>query len=106
MSDEFNENLNHNNNGATGQTGNGNYQYHSSYSTGYQSNGSGSSYQAGGNGSYDPNGNGGKKRGGKKHGGMAVIAVLLAAAVGVAGGFYARDLTQGEAPAKTEESAA
>ena len=106
MSDEFNENLNQNNNGATGQTGNGNYQYHSSYSTGYQSNGSGSSYQAGGNGSYDPNGNGGKKRGGKKHGGMAVIAVLLAAAVGVAGGFYARDLTQGEAPAKTEESAA
>ena len=106
MSDEFNENLNQNNNGATGQTGNGNYQYHSSYSTGYQSNGSGASYQAGGNGSYDPNGNGGKKRGGKKHGGMAVIAVLLAAAVGVAGGFYARDLTQGEAPAKTEESAA
>ena len=47
MSDEFNENLNQNNNGATGQTGNGNYQYHSSYSTGYQSNGSGSSYQAG-----------------------------------------------------------
>lgn len=106
MSDEFNENLNQNNNGATGQTGNGNYQYHSSYSTGYQSNGSGASYQAGGNGSYDPNGNGGKKHGGKKHGGMAVIAVLLAAAVGVAGGFYARDLTQGEAPAKTEESAA
>lgn len=105
MSDEFNENLNQNNNGATGQTGNGNYQYHSSYSTGYQSNGSGSSYQAGGNGSYDPNGNGGKKRGGKKHGGMAVIAVLLAAAVGVAGGFYARDLTKREAPAKTEESA-
>lgn len=105
MSDEFNENLNQNNNGATGQTGNGNYQYHSSYSTGYQSNGSGASYQAGGNGSYDPNGNGGKKRGGKKHGGMAVIAVLLAAAVGVAGGFYARDLTKGEAPAKTEESA-
>lgn len=105
MSDEFNENLNQNNNGATGQTGNGNYQYHSSYSTGYQSNGSGSSYQTGGNGSYDPNGNGGKKRGGKKHGGMAVIAVLLAAAVGVAGGFYARDLTKGEAPAKTEESA-
>ena len=106
MSDEFNENLNQNNNGTTGQTGNGNYQYHSSYSTGYQSNGSGASYQAGGNGSYDPNGNGGKKRGGKKHGGMAVIAVLLAAAVGVAGGFYARDLTQGEAPAKTEERAA
>ena len=107
MSDEFNnENLNQDSQGATGQTGNGNYQYnsdgngtyHSSYSTGYQSNGNGSSYQNNGNGYSYQNGNGG----GKKHGGMIALAVILAAAVGVAGGYGVRDSMHQKDTAKTQ----
>ena len=107
MSDEFNnENLNQDSQGATGQTGNGNYQYnsdgngtyHSSYSTGYQSNGNGSSYQKNGNGYSYQNGNGG----GKKHGGMIALAVILAAAVGVAGGYGVRDSMHQKDTAKTQ----
>ncbi len=111
MSDEFNnENLNQDSQGATGQTGNGNYQYssdgsgtyHSSYSTGYQSNGNGSSYQNSGNGYSYQKGNGG----GKKHGGMIALAVILAAAVGVAGGYGVRDSMHQKdtAQTQTEES--
>ena len=62
-----------------------NYQY--SDSSGYQTNGSGSS----GNGGWqhtDSSGNGSSGNGGKKNGGgKVVLAVVLAAAVGVAGGF-------------------
>ena len=112
MSDEFNENLNQDGQGATGQTGNGNYQYnsdgngtyHSSYSTEYQSNGNGSSYQSStsqssGNGYSYQSGNGG---GGKKHGGMIALAVILAAAVGVAGGYGVRDSMHQKDTAKTQ----
>ena len=114
MSDEFNENLNQDSQGTTGQTGNGNYQYssdgngtyHSGYSTEYQSNGNGSSYQHNGNGYSYQSGNGG--HGGKKHGGMIALAVILAAAVGVAGGYGVRDSMHQKDTAKTqtEESGA
>lgn len=108
MSDEFNENLNQDNQGATGQTGNGNYQYnsgedntyHSNYSSGYQSNGNGYSWQNAGSGSSNGNGN----NGGKKHGGMIALAVILAAAVGVAGGYSVRS-SQSREETKAEESA-
>ena len=109
MSDEFNENMNQDNQGATGQTGNGNYQYnsgedntyHSNYSSGYQSNGNGYSWQNAGSGNSNGNGN----NGGKKHGGMIALAVILAAAVGVAGGYSVRS-SQSREETKTEESAA
>lgn len=109
MSDEFNENRNQDNQGATGQTGNGNYQYnsgedntyHSNYSSGYQSNGNGYSWQNAGSGNSNGNGN----NGGKKHGGMIALAVILAAAVGVAGGYSVRS-SQSREETKAEESAA
>lgn len=97
MSDEYmNENMNageNNTSGTTGQTGNGNYSYstgnnkegyHSAYSTGYQSNNGG---YAGGTG----NGHGGKKHGG---GGKIALAVIVAAAVGLAGGYGVAQTTR------------
>ncbi len=97
MSDEYmNENMNageNNTSGAAGQTGNGNYSYntgnnnegyHSAYSTGYQSNNGG---YTGGSG----NGHGGKKHGG---GGKVALAVIVAAAVGLAGGYSVAQTTR------------
>ncbi len=109
MSDEYtNENMNagaNNTSGTAGQTGNGSYSYstgnnnsgegyHSAYSTGYQSNGGG---YAGGTG----NGHGGKKHGG---GGKIALAVIVAAAVGLAGGYGAAQTTRQSQSASTEES--
>lgn len=109
MSDEYtNENMNagaNNTSGAAGQTGNGSYSYstgnnnsgegyHSAYSTGYQSNGGG---YTGGTG----NGHGGKKHGG---GGKIALAVIVAAAVGLAGGYGAAQTTRQSQSASTEES--
>ena len=109
MSEEYNndsmnnQNMNSEgtNSGTTGQTGNGNYSYggdssyHSSYSTGYQSNG----------GSYS--GNNGNHNGGKKGGsGKAVLAIIVAAAVGVAGGFgVSQSLGSGSKSSETSASA-
>ena len=97
MSDEYmNENMNageNNTSGTAGQTGNGNYSYntgnnnegyHSAYSTGYQSNNGG---YTGGTG----NGHGGKKHGG---GGKIALAVIVAAAVGLAGGYSVAQTTR------------
>ncbi len=109
MSDEYtNENMNagaNNTSGTAGQTGNGSYSYstgnnsngegyHSAYSTGYQSNGGG---YTGGTG----NGHGGKKHGG---GGKIALAVIVAAAVGLAGGYGAAQTTRQPQSASTEES--
>ncbi len=109
MSDEYtNENMNagaNNTSGTAGQTGNGSYSYstgnnnsgegyHSAYSTGYQSNGGG---YTGGTG----NGHGGKKHGG---GGKIALAVIVAAAVGLAGGYGAAQTTRRPQSASTEES--
>ncbi len=109
MSDEYtNENMNagaNNTSGTAGQTGNGSYSYstgnnnsgegyHSAYSTGYQSNGGG---YTGGTG----NGHGGKKHGG---GGKIALAVIVAAAVGLAGGYGAAQTTRQSQSASTTES--
>lgn len=113
MSEEYtngsmnNENMNSEStsSGTTGQTGNGNYSYggegsyHSSYSTGYQSNGG--SY-SGGSGNGSGNNNGGKKGGS----GKAVLAIIVAAAVGVAGGFgVSQSLGSGSKSSETSASA-
>lgn len=112
MSEEYNndsmnnQNMNSEgtNSGTTGQTGNGNYSYggdssyHSSYSTGYQSNGGSYSGSTGNNG----NNNGGKKGGS----GKAVLAIIVAAAVGVAGGFgVSQSLGSGSKSSETSASA-
>ncbi len=96
MSDEYmNENMNageNNTSGTAGQTGNGNYSYstgnnnegyHSAYSTGYQSN----------NGGYSGSGNG---HGSNRHGGggKIALAVIVAAAVGLAGGYGVAQTTR------------
>ncbi len=112
MSEEYNndsmnnQNMNSEgtNSGTTGQTGNGNYSYggdssyHSSYSTGYQSNGGSYSGSTGNNGNH----NGGKKGGS----GKAVLAIIVAAAVGVAGGFgVSQSLGSGSKSSETSASA-
>ena len=111
MSEEYNndsmnnQNMNSEgtNSGTTGQTGNGNYSYggdssyHSSYSTGYQSNGGSYSGSTGNNGNH----NGGKKGGS----GKAVLAIIVAAAVGVAGGFgVSQSLGSGSKSSETSAS--
>lgn len=120
MADEFNrDNVNSEN---TSGTGNGSYDYssgqgssyQSSYSSGYNTNGT-----SGGSGSYQSSyssynstagssaggsGNGGKKKG---NGGKIALAVILAAAVGVAGGAgisTAVSHNSSTASAETEES--
>lgn len=86
------------NNGSTGN----NYQY--SDSSGYQTNGTGN----GGWQHTDSSGNGNGRNGGKKNGGgKVVLAVVLAAAVGVAGGFgVSRAVGTAENDAGREEQTA
>ncbi len=89
------------NNGSTGN----NYQY--SDSSGYQTNGTGNGgwqhTDSSGNGNGRNGGNGGKKNGG----GKVVLAVVLAAAVGVAGGFgVSRAVGTAENDAGREEQTA